>query len=149
MKVKIKKMHPDAVVPSQTYASDFCFDVYATSEEEVAPNVWKYRIGWAFQIDRGLTYPDYMKLSIDFRPRSSVWKTGMVLSNGEGTIDESYTGEVFAVFYHLFPNLERYHKGDKIGQIKIGTALPIEFKEVDSLLPTERGSNGCGSTGRK
>lgn len=168
MKVKVKKLHPDAVIPKKAYDSDFCYDVVAVSEEEIAPNVWKYGLGLAFQIERGdekileggiideyFTTGDTtidlrkspINLSIDFRSRSSVWKTGMVLSNCEGTIDENYRGEVCAIFYHVLPNMPRYQVGDRIGQIKIGTAFPIQFMESDTLDDTDRGENGYGSTG--
>lgn len=148
MKVKVKKLNENAVIPFKTYERDFCYDVVAVSEEEVAPNVWKYGIGLAFQIDRESLFGHrYLNLSIDLRPRSSVWKTGMVFSNCEGTIDELYTGEVFAVFYHVFPNMERYKVGQRIGQIKIGTTMPIEFVVVDELYETERNSGSYGSTG--
>ena len=148
MKVKVKKLNENAVIPFKTYEKDFCYDVVAVSEEEVAPNVWKYGIGLAFQIDRDSLFGHrYLNLSIDLRPRSSVWKTGMVFSNCEGTIDELYTGEVFAVFYHVFPNMERYKVGQRIGQIKIGITTPIEFIVVDELSETERNDGGYGSTG--
>ena len=148
MKVKVKKLNENAVIPFKTYEKDFCYDVVAVSEEEVAPNVWKYGIGLAFQIDKESLFGHrYLNLSIDLRPRSSVWKTGMVFSNCEGTIDELYTGEVFAVFYHVFPNMERYKVGQRIGQIKIGTTMPIEFVVVDELSETERNSGSYGSTG--
>lgn len=148
MKVKVKKLNENAVIPFKTYEKDFCYDVVAVSEEEVAPNVWKYGIGLAFQIDRDDLYAlDNVNLSIDLRPRSSVWKTGMVFSNCEGTIDELYTGEVFAVFYHVFPNMERYKVGQRIGQIKIGITTPIEFVIVNELDETERNSGSYGSTG--
>ena len=148
MKVKVKKLNENAVIPFKTYERDFCYDVVAVSEEEVAPNVWKYGIGLAFQIDRDSLFAHrYLNLSIDLRPRSSVWKTGMVFSNCEGTIDELYTGEVYAVFYHVFPNMERYKVGQRIGQIKIGTTMPIEFVVVDELDETERNDGGYGSTG--
>lgn len=167
MKVKIKRLHPDASIPFKKYPSDFCYDVVAVSEEQISPNVWKYGFGVALQIDRGIetiqsvgiikgvkffeTF-DFsespLNLSIDFRPRSSVWKTGMVLSNCEGTIDESYTGEISAVFYHVLPDMPRYRVGDRIGQIKIGITLPIEFVEVDKLDDTDRGEAGYGSTGK-
>jgi dUTP pyrophosphatase len=44
--------------------------------------------------------------------------------------------------------MPNYEVGDKIGQIKIGAAFPIEFVEVDSLNSTERGDGGFGSTGK-
>lgn len=146
MKVKIKKTHSDAVVPYKTHKLDFCYDCVAVSEEEVAPNVWKYGLGIAFQIERPEHLPELI-FSIDARPRSSVWKTGMVLSNCEGTIDELYRGEVSAVFYHVMPDMPRYKVGQKVVQIKLGATLPMEFVEVDELDETERGANGYGSTG--
>ena len=161
MKVRIKKTNEKAVVPYKTHAEDFCYDVVATSEEEVAPNIWKYGIGLAFEIDgkrwlKVIEYPmqERFKLlveaaySIDLRPRSSIYKTGMVLSNAVGTVDDLYRGEVSAVFYHVFPNMPRYKVGDRIGQIKLGFTLPMEFEEVDALSDTERGDGGYGSTGR-
>ena len=166
MKVKIKQLNENAKTPVKAKTGDFCYDVYAVSEEEIAPNVWKYGLGMAFQIERGTeTITSYNKkeycegltlnlkdsplnFSIDFRPRSSVWKTGMVLSNSCGTIDEFYTGQVFAIFYHVMPNMPRYKIGDRIGQIKIGVTLPMEFEYVDELNETERGDGGFGSSGR-
>ena len=164
MLVRFKRLHPDAVVPFKTYPEDFCYDVVATSEEEIAPNVWKYGIGLAFEIEGKpedlvvenefgkelLLIPQGRdwNVSLDFRPRSSIYKTGMVLSNSVGTVDELYRGEVSAVFYHVFPNMPRYRVGDRIGQIKLGFTLPIEFEEVDELGQTLRGDGGYGSTGR-
>ena len=140
------------------------YDVVATSEQEIAPNVWKYGIGLAFEIQEKpedlvvenefgkellrIQQDRKVNVSLDLRPRSSIWKTGMVLSNAVGTIDELYRGEVSAVFYHVFPGMPRYQVGDRIGQIKLGFTLPIEFEEVDELGRTLRGDGGYGSTGR-
>lgn len=165
MRVKVKKLSSNAKLPYKKYDSDFCYDLYATSCEEIAPNVYKYGLGLAFQIERdyekifeaGGYRPDItidtsmipLNFSIDIRPRSSVWKTGMVLSNCEGTVDELYTGEVSAVFYHVMPNMPKYEVGDRVAQVKIGFTLPIDFVEIDSLDETERGCRGYGSTGMK
>lgn len=161
MKVKVKKISEGAVLPYKKYNPDFCYDVVATSCEEVAPNIYKYGLGLAFQIERGIeritdigkieewyAHCSRLNLSLDFRPRSSVWQTGMVLSNCEGTIDELYTGEVSAVFYHIMPNMPKYEVGDRIGQIKIGVTFPVEFVEVEELDKTARGDGGYGSTGK-
>lgn len=164
MLIKIKKFHPDARIPEKAYDKDFCYDVYATSEEEIAPNVWRYGLGLGFQIERGIEeiFVDKernmaqcmdmsrcpVNLSFDLRPRSSVWKTGMVLSNCTGTIDEGYINETSAVFYHVMSNMPRYRVGDKIGQIKIGITFPIEFKEVKEFAETDRGMRGYGSSGQ-
>lgn len=150
MKVKFKRLHPDAKMPTKAHDDDFCYDCYAVSEEEIAPNVWKYRLGFALQIEDKLSIPGRQLFSqcITVRPRSSVWNTGMVLSNSLGTIDEGYTGEISAVFYHVLPNMPRYRVGEKICQIHYDNTLPIEFEEVKELSPTERGDNGYGSSGK-
>lgn len=170
MEVKFKRFNEKAKIPEKAYDKDFCYDVYAISEEEVAPNVWKYGLGFGLQIERdlepilealdciwdadGKNYISIdmkycpLNLSIDFRPRSSIWRTGMLLSNCVGTIDEGYTNEISAVFYHVMPTMPRYRVGEKIGQIKIGMTFPITFKEVDELSETERGFRGYGSSGK-
>lgn len=52
MNVKIKKLHPNAKIPEKSHEDDFCYDCYAVSEEEVAPNIWRYGLGFALQIER-------------------------------------------------------------------------------------------------
>lgn len=167
MKLKIKKLSPLAKIPIKKNDSDFCFDLYATSCEEVAPNVYKYGFGIAMQIERGeeevfeignekireYVSVDTSKMpllfDIDIRPRSSVWKTGLVLSNSIGTVDEGYTGEISAVFYHIVPTQPIYKVGERVAQMKIGFTLPVDFEIVKELNETERGACGYGSTGLK
>ena len=165
MKVKFKKLRENAKLPTKAHDDDFCYDVYACDCEEVAPNVYKYPLGFALQIDDekkiGLTFYEKKDtgkyeltanygaiLSIDFRPRSSVWKTGMVLANSCGTVDYGYTGEVCAFFYHVMPDMPKYEPGDRVAQMKIGFTVPIEFVEVEELDDTDRGDGGFGSTGK-
>lgn len=160
MKIKIKKINPDAKLPTKSKEGDLCYDVWAVSEEEVAPNVWRYGLGFKYEIERKNIFYDQIEgfikefrdfdISIDFRPRSSIWKTGMSLANSEGTLDEFYRGEAMAVFYHVMPNMERYHAGERIGQIKIGLAPKVEFEFVEEINEnTQRGEGGFGSTGKE
>lgn len=167
MRIKLLKYHPDAVIPFKKHDSDFCYDLVAVSEEEVAPNVWKYGLGWGMQIERGMetitkllypynAFPDFsldfnrfpLNLSIDIRPRSSIYKTGMVLCNSQGTVDEEYTNEISVIFYHVNKDMPRYKIGERVAQMKIGFTLPCTFSEVDELDETDRGLGGFGSTGR-
>ena len=174
MKVIVEKLTDNAKVPTKVYDKDFCYDVYATSCEEIEPGIWMYGIGLAFEIERGweklglgeirdrnhwvlpqasgelsINFKDTpIELSLDFRPRSSVWKTGLILSNCEGTLDELYRGEVLAYFYEVIPGKEKYKVGDRIGQIKLGFTLPIEFVEGKVNKDTSRGTGGFGSTGK-
>ena len=152
MKVKFKRLHKDAVIPSKKIEDDFCFDLTAVTEEEIAPNVWRYGFGFALQIVNNMRIEpikEYCSLCFSIRPRSSVWKTGMILSNCIGTVDEGYTGEISAVFYHVMPNMERYHVGDRIAQLYFDqTTKFLDFIEVNKLDETERGDGGYGSTGK-
>ncbi len=151
MKVKIKKLNDKAFIPFKKHDDDFCYDIVATSCEEIAPNVYKYGTGLALQIDdryRRMSARQGSILSISGHPRSSIWRTGMVLSNCKGTIDAGYTGEITAVFYHVMPNMPKYEVGDRIMQICIGHTCQIEFEEVDELSGTDRGEGGYGSTGK-
>ena len=52
MIVKVKKLNPNARIPTQAHDKDFCYDVYATSCEEIEPHIWKYGLGLAFEIKR-------------------------------------------------------------------------------------------------
>lgn len=70
----------------------------------------------------------------------------MVLANSTATIDEGYTGEVMAVFYHVMPNMPRYKVGDKVLQLAVNVTEPLHFHEVEELEKTTRGSGGFGST---
>ena len=143
--VLFKKTNDNAIMPSKAHDDDFCYDCYAVSEEEIAPNVWKYGLGFALQIENR-NKPADISRCFTFRPRSSVWKTGMILSNCEGTVDDQYTGEISAVFYHVMSNMPRYKVGDKIVQFHIETSDNIILIETDKLNKTERGDNGYGSS---
>lgn len=151
MEVRVKLIDPNAKVPVKSKKGDLCFDVWAVSEREIAPNVWEYGLGFKYEIKR--EFPDPLRdfdLSIDLRPRSGIFKTGMSLANSEGTLDEFYRGEAKAIFYHVLPSMPRYKVGDRVGQVKVGLAPKVTFVEVDEINEeTERGSDGFGSTGNK
>ena len=147
MEIKVKKFDEKAVEPYKKHQEDFGYDLTATSVEQVAPNIYKYGVGLGFQIDR-TDFEDDTLLSLDIRPRSSVWNTGMVLANSTGTIDELYNGQVFLIFYHVMPDMPKYEVGDKIGQMKLGFTIPLKWEFVDELQDTSRGDGGFGSTGK-
>lgn len=146
MIVKFKKLDSKAVIPTKIYENDFCYDITAISCEEIAPGVYKYGTGLAMEIVKGEIGQEQLILSLDMRPRSSIWKHGMVLANSVGTIDQDYRGEICAIFYHINKELPIYKIGDKVAQIKLGMTFPIEFTEVFELSKTERNSGGFGST---
>lgn len=148
MKVKFKKLVPNAVLPTKAHNSDFCYDVTAVSRAEILPNVYKYGLGFALEVERNGEIPDDLNVCVDIRPRSSIHKTGLVFSNSVATIDEGYRGELSMVFYHVIPSLPPYEVGDRIGQIVLDFADEMLFEEAEELSPSDRGTNGYGSTGR-
>lgn len=138
--VKIKLLHPDAQIPRKIINSDACYDVVATSKRDLGDGRIHYGLGFALEI------PENTQL--DLRPRSSVHKTGLILSNCIGTGDEEYRGEFQAVFYHIISTLPPYEIGDRILQIQLRTREDVEFELTDELSDTQRNSGGFGSTGK-
>jgi dUTP pyrophosphatase len=141
MKVKIKKIHPDAVIPSYAKTGDAGMDLVATSiiNEEVFQIT--YGLGIALEIPEGF-------VGLVF-PRSSIRKTDLSLTNCVGVIDSGYRGELQATFRKERGVASRkYEVGDRAVQIMIIPHPTIEFNEVNELSNTERGEGGFGSTGK-
>lgn len=139
MKVKIKKLHPNAVIPSYAKDGDAGMDLTAVSIALDKNGNVVYGTGLAFEIPDG-----YVGLLF---PRSSNTKKDLVLMNSVGVLDSGYRGEVTFKFRPLKERSIGYEKGDRIGQIIIMPYPYIEFEEADELSKTERGANGYGSTG--
>jgi dUTP pyrophosphatase len=139
-KIKIKLLHPDAQIPIRFNETDACYDVFATSRNICGDGRIIYGLGFSMELPPNT--------QLDCRPRSSIHKTGLILSNSIGTIDEDYRGELKAVFYHVLPNLPPYEIGDRILQIQLRSREDVEFVRVYELTDTERGDGGYGSTGR-
>lgn len=146
MKVRIKKLNENAVVPTKAHTSDFAYDLTATSVEEVTSGVYRYGTGIAIQLAEDSDPAIVCGFSV--RPRSSIYKTGLILANSVGTIDQDYTGELMLVFYKVVENGDIYKVGDRIGQLYFDYTLPIEFEETENLSSTNRGNGGFGSTGK-
>lgn len=136
--VKIVLLHSDARVPFKSNPSDACYDVVAVSYRQINDRVIEYDLGFAVELPLGT--------QLDLRPRSSIYKTGMVLANSIGTGDELYRRGYKAVFYDVLPDLPNYQPGDKVVQIQIPSYRHINWIVVDSIEETQRG--GFGSTGK-
>ena len=144
MKVNIKKVHADAVIPSYAKSGDAGMDLVATSIIGETLGSVTYGLGIALEIPEGF-------VGLVF-PRSSIRKTNLQLSNSVGVIDSGYRGELQATFNKIqgVDNVERenYKVGDRVCQIMIIPHPTIEFNEVNELSNTERGEGGFGSTGK-
>ena len=135
LKVNIKKLHDNAILPRYAKSGDAGMDLYAVEAYE--EDVWiTYRTGLAVEIPVG-----YVGLLF---PRSSVYKKNQRLANSVGVIDAGYRGEIM-LKYSKSDN--QYSVGERVGQIIIMPHPQVEFVEVDDLSSTDRGEGGFGSTG--
>ena len=115
MKVKIKKLSPDAVIPTYAKDGDAGMDLIATSVISETPSQITYGLGIALEIPEGF-------VGLVF-PRSSIRKTRLQLSNSVGVIDSGYRGELQATFNKITTTIENqkndYKVGDRVAQIMI------------------------------
>lgn len=149
MKVNVKKLDSNAVLPTYAKHGDAGMDLTATSKSYDEHGNVVYGTGLAFEIPTG-----YVGLLF---PRSSNTKKDLILGNSVGVIDSGYRGEVVFKFKpscaysseHLngyFPKPDNHEIGERIGQIIILPYPQIEFNLVDELSTTDRGIGGFGST---
>ena len=138
--VKVKKLDPNAVIPSYSKVGDAGMDLTITKEIENTSFSVSYGFGIAMEIPKG-----YVGLVF---PRSSVRNQDLILSNCVGVIDSGYRGELQATFKKT-NGLDsiKYKVGDRGAQIIILPYPTIYITEVPELSNTERGSGGFGSTG--
>lgn len=137
--VKIRKVHPDAVIPFRAHATDAGMDVIAISMEMIEDYV-EYDTGLQFQLPEG-----YAMLIF---PRSSNSKKDLLLCNSVGILDAGYTGNLKLRFKLMTEGYTEkiYNPGDKVGQIMIIPYPEINFIETEVFNETERGDEGFGST---
>jgi dUTP pyrophosphatase len=138
--VKVKKLVPEAVIPSYSKVGDAGMDLTITKEIENTSFSVSYGFGIAIEIPQG-----YVGLVF---PRSSVRNQDLILSNCVGVIDSGYRGELQATFKKT-NGLDsiKYKVGDRGAQIIILPYPTIYMTEVLELSNTERGEGGFGSTG--
>ena len=138
--VKVKKLVPEAVIPSYSKVGDAGMDLTITREIENTSFSVSYGFGIAMEIPQG-----YVGLVF---PRSSVRNQDLILSNCVGVIDSGYRGELQATFKKT-NGLDsiKYKVGERGAQIIILPYPTIYMTEVPELSNTERGSGGFGSTG--
>ncbi len=86
------------------------------------------------------------------RPRSGLaLRHGVGIANAPGTIDSDYRGEVGVILINWGAEPFPIRRGDRIAQLvfaRVEAAGSVEWREVDTLEASERGSGGFGSTGR-
>ncbi|TXH42627.1 MAG: dUTP diphosphatase [Desulfurellales bacterium] len=155
--VPVKKLHPDAVLPS--YQSDGAagMDLCADGKEANSPE-WKHtdwqsmcmmpRETWLLGTGIAFAIPPGFEGQI--RPRSGLAaKHGITVLNSPGTIDSDYRGEIKVLLINLGSKPVVIKRGDRIAQLVIAPVARAALVDVGDreLSDTVRGVGGFGSTG--
>ncbi|MGN0408040.1 MAG: dUTP diphosphatase [Bacteroides sp.] len=143
--VKIKKLNPNAVIP--TYGTPFAAgaDLYACMDEPVTINPGQTQFihtGIAMEVPVGFAGLVYARSGL-------ACKKGLAPANKVGVIDADYRGEIMVALHNHSTDAVTVENGERIAQLVITPFLAADFEETDELEDTERGAGGFGSTGRK
>lgn len=142
MELKFKRLNSRAELPRKAHATDAGLDLTCTTwHYDTETGIYTYGTGLAVEIPEG-------HVGLLF-PRSSIYKTAMLLSNCVGVIDSGYRGEIMAKMYRgQNTRLEPYKPGDRICQLIVMPIPDVETTWADELSESDRGEGGYGSTGR-
>ncbi len=141
MTLKIKKLHPEAILPKYLRSGDAAMDMYASEHKIIPPNQRELiSTGIAMAIPEG-----YAGLIWD--------RSGMAANHGiksmGGVIDSNYRGEIKVILHNLTNRPFSVEKGMRIAQMLIQKVEQKEILEVEELDDSIRGEKGFGSTGMK
>lgn len=147
MKLKVKKLYPNAIIPKYQTSGAACFDIHALIED--GSSFVRYaepatiRTGLSFEVPEG-------HVMLVFSRSGHGFKSDTRLANCVGVLDSDYRGELF-VKLTRDPNDKsipiKVMHGDRIAQAMIFPIPSVELEEATELSDTERGTNGLGSTG--
>ena len=146
MKLKIKRLHPDAVIPKYATDGAACFDLHAVDCGNQHPIYsvmgHTFRTGLAFEIAPGHAMLIYSRSGHGF-------KNDTRLANAVAVIDADYRGEVMVRLTRDGGSSDvlRVNPGDRIAQAMIVELPFVQIEEVEELSDTDRGAGGFGSTG--
>ncbi len=139
--IKIKKIHPEAIMPKYVRPKDAAFDIYSIETKDIMPN---QRVlistGIIMAIPEG-----YVGLIWD---RSGLAAKDGIITLG-GVIDCTYRGEIKIILHNLSSNTFTVEKGTRIAQMLIQPVVQKVIIEVSDLDDTVRGEGGFGSSGMR
>ena len=141
--VNIKKLTPDAIIP--TYGTEYSAgaDLYSGMTEAVTikPGTTEFiKTGIAMEIPAGLVGLIYARSGM-------ACKRGLAPANKVGVIDSDYRGEIMVALYNHSGEAVTVSKGERIAQLVLAPFITADFTEADSLEDSVRGEGGFGSTG--
>jgi dUTP pyrophosphatase len=140
-KVRVKKLHPDAVTPKFASHGDAGADLVSVEDGRILPGGRAFvKTGIALELPEGTVGLVH--------PRSGLAaKHGVTVLNAPGTIDSGYRGEIGVVLFNSSLESFHYKAGDRIAQLVVQEYLTPDYIEVEDLADSARGAGGFGSTG--
>lgn len=139
--IRLKKLHPEAEVPTYAHFGDSGADLFATAELILNP-MERQAIG------TGLSAEVPQGYELQVRPKSGLaLKSGLTVLNTPGTIDFGYRGEIKVILINLGSKPYHIEKGQKIAQLVVAPVAYAQFQEGEDLTESSRGEGGFGSTG--
>lgn len=137
--LRIKKLVPEAIVPSRAYEYDAGADLYSLDRYTVAPGEGhKFSTGIAADIPEGY----YLHI----HTRSSMAKMGWIVVGG--ICDSSYKGELFVMLRNISNKALQVGKFDRIAQMILYPIVTPKMEVVDDIGNSARGDGAFGSTGK-
>lgn len=143
--LKIKRLRPDAQLPSRATQGSAGYDLYACIEQPVvieAGESVKIPTGIAIELES----ENYVALL--FARSSMGTKYGVAPANAVGVIDSDYRGEVCVCLRNYSGTAYTVQPQDRIAQLLVFPVDLPQIEEVEELSDTCRGQGGFGSTGR-
>ena len=141
MKLRIRRLSPDALIPAYAHPGDAGLDLHACEDVALDPGV-------SCLVPTGVAIELPEATEAQVRPRSGLaLKHSVTVLNTPGTIDEGYRGEVGVVLINHGSSTFQVTRGMRIAQLVVQKRWTVEVVEVDGLTDTTRGAGGFGSTG--
>ncbi len=144
MKISVKKLRPDAVLPTAGSQYAAGYDLYACIDAPVtvAPHATeKIGTGLAVAVPEGY-------FGAVFARSGLASKQGLRPANCVGGCDSECRGEYIVALHNDGETSRIVSPGDRIAQLVILPCVSAEFEEADALPETVRGAGGFGSTGK-
>ena len=144
IKVLVKKLNPKAELPKYKTEGSSGMDLMALIENPITIKSQNSAL-----IPTGLSIAIPEDMEVQIRPRSGLAaKSNISVLNTPGTIDSDYRGEIKIILFNHGKEEFTVNNNDRIAQMVLMPVLKAEFKEVEELPKTVRGSGGFGSTGK-
>ena len=142
--IRVKKLHPNAILPTYGTEEAAGADLYACLDEPVTIEPGKtgwISTGFAMEVPKGCAGLVYARSGL-------ACKKGLAPANKVGVVDSDYRGPITVVLYNHSSEPVTIAHGERIAQMVITPVLTPAYVEADDLSDTDRGQAGFGSTGK-